>query len=74
MGSRLTQLAARYIGVALVAIAGYFAGGEVGDEATQTITDIATQLAVGGGVFFALLFDLLIHRTNTGGIMKTGGK
>lgn len=65
MKARLIQLLARYIGVALVAIAGTI-GVEADPEQTQ-------QLALAGasaiGAIAGLIVDLLIHRASAGSVM-----
>lgn len=68
MKARLTQLVARYVAAGLTAVAGWLGaeGAATGDLAA------AVALVVVSAAGFAA--DLLIHRKNNGGVMKTPAK
>lgn len=70
MKSRITQLIARYIGVALMGIAGIVAGGELSADSSAQIGELSTAIAIGVVGFLTVVVDLVIHRVNNGGILK----
>lgn len=69
MKNRLTQLLARYIGLALATVAAW-----LGAEAeAASIAEMAGTIASGLVAFVLLLFDQLVHRAETGGVLKPAG-
>ena len=70
MKTRVTQLFARYVGVAMMALAGWLGAGE--DQA-ESIAEMAGTVAAGVIGFGGILIDLLIHKAETGGVMARPG-
>ncbi len=69
MGKRLTQLIARYLGAALLALAGWLSV-EVDPEAVAQVAGAAAA-AIAAVVAFAV--DLVIHRLGTGSVLAPPG-
>ena len=69
MKSRLTQLLARFVAMALTAIAGVF-GVDVAQGDTDSLAVALSAAVVAIVLYFA---DLLMHKAETGGITKPAG-
>ena len=70
MKQRLVQLIARYIGIALMALAGMVSGAPVEGEAAAGIESFAGVIALALVGVVMLLADLVIHRLKNGGFFK----
>lgn len=69
MKSRLIQLVARYLGLAMVSVAVWFAPGITDDQKAQ-FDEPAMVIATAVIGFIGILVDLIIHRVNNGGFLS----
>lgn len=74
MRERMIQLVARYIGVGLLAVAGWLLGEEPSAEQAQAIQAGSMALAVAVGGLISLGVDLFLHRLGAGSVMTPAGQ
>lgn len=71
MNTRIAQLAARYIGVALAAAAGLLLGRDLSPDEQAQIADLATPIALTLTAAVSFLVDLVLHRLRERGARNT---